>query len=317
MRAIGCVVTMWLAVGCGDDGAHHLADAPSSENRAPEITSSPPSSPVTVVTSTVSSFTPIELTPADVGSTSASVFSTLPTANPAAFGLAGSDVRKVNFDTTPAGASIASDTTLTDQYAALGVTMENVRVSNSVFGGPASAPNATTTPAQAGVAQRFVFSVNVVAVGIVNTSPDQDTFEFYDKADQLIFSTRDQNGAGAPDFNIDRFVGARTNNDRLIAAMELVNASGNMELDELVFEVSDSQLAHADFMYPVVVTDLDGDSLTYTLTVAPAGATVDADGVVRWRATSADAGTHAFTVRVEDGRGGAVEQSFMVMVVVT
>ena len=36
---------------------------------------------------------PIELTPADVGSSSSSIFSTLPTANPGLFGIVGSDIR--------------------------------------------------------------------------------------------------------------------------------------------------------------------------------------------------------------------------------
>jgi hypothetical protein len=297
----------------GDDGVRHL----DAGNHAPMITSSPPTPTITIVRATQSDFTRIELTPPDVGSTSTSVFSTLPTANPALFGLTGSDVRGVNFDTAPGGVTITSGTTLTNEYASLGVVMENIAVSNSVYGGPASSPNATTSPATQGVIQRFVFTVNVVALGVINTSPDQDTFEFYDKDNQLIYSTRDQDTAPSPNFNVDRFVGARTNNDRLVAAMQLVNATGNLELDELIFEVSDAQLAHTDFVYNVIVTDLDSDSLMYSLPVAPSGATIDSSGVIRWRATTADEGTHDFTVHVEDGHGGVVEQSFQITVNIT
>src|SRR5690606_37439438 len=91
-------------------------------------------------------FTPIELTPADVGSASASVFSTLPTADPALFGFSGSDIRKVNFDVRPDGIPISSGSVLTNEYESVGVRMSSIVVSSSVYGGPASWPNTTFGP---------------------------------------------------------------------------------------------------------------------------------------------------------------------------
>lgn len=299
--------------GAGGEGGAG-GEPGSAENRAPVITSNPPTV-ATIEVAPEPDFSTIELTPSDVGSTSTSVFSSLPTATPSIFGLVAPDVRKVNFDTTPDGTPIPNGTTLTDEYASIGVLMENIRVSNSVYQGAASPPNATTSPFQPGFQQRFVFTVPVIAVGVINTSPDQDTFEFYSPDGELIHSTRDQDDQPAPNFNVDRFVGARSNNDKLIGSMVLVNASGQIELDELIFEVSTEQLATVEVRYEVQATDLDGDDLIYTLIAGPDGAAIDPEsGVLTWTPNNLQGGEHEFTIRVEDGRGGSDEQTFTLSV---
>lgn len=187
--------------------------------------------------------TKIELTPTDVGSGNAAVFTTLPTADPALLGLTGADVRKVNFDTTPGGAAIASGTSMTNQYASLGVLMNGFAVSSGVFGGPASAPNATTTPFTAGLDLIFSFTVPVVAVGAINTSPDKDGVEFWSGQNgtgTLLFSFIDQDGL-ALNFNVDRFVGGRATDGDLIGSIVFTNAGGQIELDEFIFEVQATQ----------------------------------------------------------------------------
>jgi hypothetical protein len=193
----------------------------------------------------------IELTPTQVGSTSTSHFSTLPTANPAVFGLNGSDVRRVNFDQTPSGAAIPSGTLLTNHYASFGVTMNSIRVSNSVYEGPASPPNATFHNS----GHVFTFTVPVVAAGIINTSPDRDFVELWtgpNRTGQRILQFRDQEPAPAPNFHIDRFVGGRvTAPGMTIGSMFVGNAAGDDELDELIFEVGVPP-CHSDF-------DGDGD----------------------------------------------------------
>jgi hypothetical protein len=178
----------------------------------------------------------IELTPRDVGSQADDVFTTLPSNAPARFGLSGADVRAVNFDRAPDGHLIAPDQRLTTEYGVLGVVMNKIRVSDRVFQGAASAPNATwnNTP------QIFTFTVPVVAVGIVNTSPDQNVVELWsgpDATGHLLLAFQDQAQTFA-DSSIDRFVGGRACGDATIGSMKIVNNAGtDLELDELVFEV--------------------------------------------------------------------------------
>jgi len=177
----------------------------------------------------------IELTPADVGSGSTSVFTTLPTADPSVFGFSG-DVRKVNFDKTPGGVSIPSNSNLTNEYASIGVTMNNIRVTNGVYGGPASPPNATLYDQ----GHIFNFTVPVRAVGIINTSPDHDWVELYTGPNMTgtkLLDFDDQHGLGK-NYNVDRFVGGRVTDPGVtIGSMWVHNAAGNLELDEMIFEI--------------------------------------------------------------------------------
>ncbi len=72
------------------------------------------------------------------------------------------------------------------------------------------------------------------------------------------------------------------------------------------------------YSYPVRASDPDADPLTFSLTSAPAGMTIDpATGLVRWTPTAAQTGNRSVTVRVEDGQGGFAEQSFTVVVSAT
>ncbi len=190
---------------------------------------------------------PIELTPTDVSSTSAVVFSALPTDNPAVFAFSG-DVRGVDFDRYPDATPIPSGTTLTNQFAPLGVLMNSIRVSSSVYGGPASPPNATFYDQ----GHIFTFSVPVSAVGIINTSPDRDFIELWsgpDRTGTMLLRFRDQEAAATPNFNVDRFLGGRSMDPAVtIGSIWIGNASGNLELDELIFEIAP----------PVCPADWDG-----------------------------------------------------------
>ena len=177
----------------------------------------------------------IELTPTDVGSSSASEFSTLPTVDPGLFGLTGADVRSVNFDFFLDSSPISSGTALTNEFATIGVEMNNILVSNSVFEGAASDPNATFFDS----GHTFNFSVPVVAVGLINTSPDQDRVQLWSGANgtgTLLLDFNDQDGL-TKNFHIDRFVGGRVTGGGTIGSMLVFNETGNLELDELIFEV--------------------------------------------------------------------------------
>jgi large repetitive protein len=69
------------------------------------------------------------------------------------------------------------------------------------------------------------------------------------------------------------------------------------------------------FTYQVLASDADLDPLTYTLTAAPAGATIDAFGKITWPTTGQDLGDHEFEVEVSDPRGGVATQRFTLSVV--
>lgn len=68
------------------------------------------------------------------------------------------------------------------------------------------------------------------------------------------------------------------------------------------------------YVYPLAVANPDAVPLSYVLDRAPAGMTVDGEGVLRWTPTPEQFGANPVTVRVEDGRGQADVQDFTVEV---
>jgi glucose/arabinose dehydrogenase len=69
------------------------------------------------------------------------------------------------------------------------------------------------------------------------------------------------------------------------------------------------------YSYDVNATDANGDTLTYSLTQAPAGMTINtATGLIAWTPTSGQAGSQAVTVRVSDPGGLFVTQAFTITV---
>ena len=69
------------------------------------------------------------------------------------------------------------------------------------------------------------------------------------------------------------------------------------------------------YLYQVRAVDPDGNSLTYSLSQAPAGMQIDASsGLITWYPTAVQLGQNQVTVRVEDGRGGSDTQTFTVNV---
>jgi len=73
--------------------------------------------------------------------------------------------------------------------------------------------------------------------------------------------------------------------------------------------------AGAVLMYDVLARDADFDQLTFELTQAPAGATIDSFGRIRWQTEVALIGSYDFIVEVHDPRGGQATQSFALEVV--
>jgi RHS repeat-associated protein len=69
----------------------------------------------------------------------------------------------------------------------------------------------------------------------------------------------------------------------------------------------------ASYHYAAQASDADGDPLTYTLVMGPAGMTVDAaTGRVSWSPQAADVGNHNVAIRADDGRGGSAVQQYIV-----
>ena len=69
------------------------------------------------------------------------------------------------------------------------------------------------------------------------------------------------------------------------------------------------------YSYAVLATDIDNDPLTYSLTTAPAGMTIDpATGLIRWTPTAGQASPNSVAVLVSDGQGGTATQTFTVVV---
>ena len=68
------------------------------------------------------------------------------------------------------------------------------------------------------------------------------------------------------------------------------------------------------YLHQIVASDPNGDPLSYILTTAPAGMSVDDDGLVVWEPTGDQLGPNPVEIRVEDGRGGVAVQGFSVTV---
>ncbi len=69
------------------------------------------------------------------------------------------------------------------------------------------------------------------------------------------------------------------------------------------------------FTYRVLASDPDpADTLSYALTTAPTGASIDSLGAVRWTPTQAQVGPQQFALKISDRNGGTVTQNFVVKV---
>ncbi|MDZ4848723.1 MAG: FG-GAP-like repeat-containing protein [Pirellulaceae bacterium] len=73
--------------------------------------------------------------------------------------------------------------------------------------------------------------------------------------------------------------------------------------------------AGAEFRYDVLAKDANIDQLRFELSTSPAGATIDSFGRIRWQTNTSLIGSHNFTLRVSDPRGGSSMQSFILAVI--
>ena len=93
--------------------------------------------------------------------------------------------------------------------------------------------------------------------------------------------------------------------------MEVVPASGNQP-PVITSSPRVTAMAGAAYEYQVVATDRDGDALQYTLVTGPAGMTISATGKIEWAVPAAFAGSESVDIKVSDGKGGEVTQSYSI-----
>jgi large repetitive protein len=75
-----------------------------------------------------------------------------------------------------------------------------------------------------------------------------------------------------------------------------------------------SATAGLNYNYDISSSDADNDVISYSLTAAPTGMTIDALGRISWDTAIADIGTHSVTVRATDPLGASATQSYQVVV---
>ena len=68
------------------------------------------------------------------------------------------------------------------------------------------------------------------------------------------------------------------------------------------------------YTYFFSATDPDGDPVTYSLPVAPAGMAIDSSGVVTWTPTGTQFGANPVQFKASDGRGGQAIEAFTILV---
>lgn len=99
----------------------------------------------------------------------------------------------------------------------------------------------------------------------------------------------------------------------LFHAERRVGAQGSVFQFQAAIDFDADPGAHSPYTYQVEAVDPDGDDLSYSLVDGPDGMFIDpATGLLGWSPSSLDSGIQEVSVRVDDGRGGFDEQSFVI-----
>ncbi|KPK90115.1 hypothetical protein AMJ80_08880, partial [bacterium SM23_31] len=90
----------------------------------------------------------------------------------------------------------------------------------------------------------------------------------------------------------------------------------NVNRAPVITTMTDTTMNEGDtFTRQVYASDADGDTLTYSLTTAPVGMTIDtSSGEINWTPDFEQSGEYTVSVRVEDGKGGEDNESFLLTV---
>ena len=107
-------------------------------------------------------------------------------------------------------------------------------------------------------------------------------------------------------------------NGKLTLQWEDTTNGGDKDFNDIVltatgFKAVASAPVATLFTYDAKASDADGDTLTYSLTSAPQGASINAQtGVVSWSPTAV--GSYGFSIAVSDGKGASTTQAFTLAV---
>jgi|GEM_PF-1061336 len=83
----------------------------------------------------------------------------------------------------------------------------------------------------------------------------------------------------------------------------------------LTTEADTTALEDEPYTYSIQASDVDGDTLTYSLTAGPEGMSVDpTTGLVAWSPTQDDLGSKTVIIDINDGNGGVFTHSFTLSV---
>jgi outer membrane protein assembly factor BamB len=98
------------------------------------------------------------------------------------------------------------------------------------------------------------------------------------------------------------------------ATVEITLAAANAP--RIISSPPEAGSPNFEFEYGVLATDADaGDTLTYSLLSAPAGMSVDSNGLLNWSPGAGDLGSHTVELMVVDSQGNADRQQFVVNIV--
>jgi RHS repeat-associated protein len=105
------------------------------------------------------------------------------------------------------------------------------------------------------------------------------------------------------------------NPNRVQFTFELVAYAQLNHAPELTTQPVIEALADESYRYDADATDADGDAVAYSLTMGPSDMSIDPQtGELEWSPGAEDVGTHAVSVRADDGNGGVDDQAFVVEV---
>jgi RHS repeat-associated protein len=241
------------------------------------------------------------------------------------------DTLRFSLQTAPAGATIDPDTGLIRWRAAVAGTYDFVIMVDDGKGGTATQtysltvtegtanalPVVTSTPvASATVGRPYSYQVTATdadgdALTFLLTSPPAGVT--INSATGLLSWTPAETQIGEHDINVivsDGRGGRTTHTIQLTVGRDQTNRAP-------VFQTQPITTAQPGqvYRYQAKATDPDADPITYDLSLAPAGMTIDAtSGIITWSPGAAESGDHTVIVRASDGRQGFAVQSFVLNV---
>ncbi|MFO0127027.1 MAG: putative Ig domain-containing protein, partial [Pseudanabaena sp.] len=95
--------------------------------------------------------------------------------------------------------------------------------------------------------------------------------------------------------------------------VSVINAIPN-QLPVIVSQPRDRIRLDSNYFYQIEATDADGDALTYSLDVKPAGMTIQQNTIVWTPAANQSGNQNVVVVKVTDSQGGSTTQSFQITV---